>query len=191
MIKFTRMAAMDCANDPRSADRIIELVLTQDERARSRHVTTLADGTAVALLLPRGTVLRDGMLLSAEDGRQAVVRAAPQPVLRVSAASPLQLLRAVYHLANRHVPMQIAADHALIEPDPVLQRLAQALGATVESIMAPFEPEPGAYQGHGHADIGAGDHAAHGLDAADASAGRIGESLSIAAHARRAGAGDP
>jgi urease accessory protein len=193
MMTFTRIAATAVADTPGFAGRVVELVLTRDERARSRHVAVLADGTAVALLLPRGTVLTDGTLLSAEDGRLAVVRAAAQPVLRISAASPLQLLRTVYHLANRHVPMQIGADHALIEPDPVLRRLAQALGATIESVIVPFEPEAGAYQGQGHVHDGSGDppaNATHGLDAEDASAGRIGEMLSIAAHARRAGAGE-
>jgi len=182
----------------------LELPLAHDERARSRHVTTLPDGTPIVLLLPRGTALTDGTVLAADDGTRAVVRAAAEPVLCVAATTPQALVRVVYHLANRHVPMQLAADHVLIEPDPVLARLAQALGATVESQHRPFEPEPGAYQGHGqpghgrHGDpVGQGGHAAgqaaahphsHGDGGAtaelDAAAGRIGEQLSIEAHAR-------
>jgi urease accessory protein len=176
----------------------VEIALAHDERCRSRHVAMRSDGTAVALMLPRGTVLRDGTLLAASDGRLAVVRAAPQAVLRVAAASPPDLLRVVYHLANRHVPMQLGADHVLIEPDPVLARLAASLGATVTAATCKFEPESGAYHGHAHADGpdeavsaagAAGGGHAHDLDPEDAAAGRIGEQLSIEAHARRAGAG--
>src|SRR5512134_2419766 len=127
-----------------------ELRLGYDERAKSRLAAHCSDGTAVAILLPRGTVMLDGTLLAADDGAVVRVVAAAQPVLRITADTPLALLRAVYHLANRHVPAKIAADHVLIEPDPVLERLLASLGARVEPLQAPFDPEPGAYGGHSH-----------------------------------------
>lgn len=147
-----------------------ELHLGCDERGKSRLAAICSDGTAVAILLPRGTVMRDGTLLAADDGAVVRVTAAAQPVLRVSADTPLALLRAVYHLANRHVSAMIAADHVLIEPDPVLERLLAALGARVEHLQAPFDPEPGAYGGHSHGDP---------LDDVSAT---LGEQLSIEAH---------
>ncbi|MCE2968723.1 MAG: urease accessory protein UreE [Burkholderiales bacterium] len=150
------------------------LRLTHEERVRSRLATVLADGTAVAILLPRGSLLRDGTVLAGDDGALAVVEAAPQPVARIAAASALDLLRATYHLANRHVPVQLAVDHLLIEPDPVLERMLAALGARIEHLDAPFDPEAGADHAHGA-------HA-HGVDAEDVAAGAIGEALSIAAH---------
>jgi urease accessory protein len=154
--------------------RALRLKLTHDERARSRLAAMLPDGSAVALRLPHGTLLRDGAVLAAEDGALLVVAAAVQPLARISAESPLALLRAVYHLANRHVPAQLTADAVLIERDAVLERMLAALGARVEHIEAPFEPEAGAYHAHGA-------HS-HGIDAEDAAAGSIGEALSIAAH---------
>jgi hypothetical protein len=91
--------------------------------------------------------------------------------------------------------MQIAADHALIEPDLVLEKLAVALGGRVEKLQRPFEPEIGAYHAHAHqpshgALVGSPSVHSHGLDAEDAAAGRIGEQLSIAAHAAR-GSSEP
>jgi urease accessory protein len=162
------------------APRALRLALTHEERARSRLAAMLPDGTAVALRLPRGTLLRDGALLQSEDGALLLVEAAAQPLTRISAESPLALLRAVYHLANRHVPAQLAEDGVLIERDPVLERMLAALGAKVEHIEAPFEPEAGAYQAHAaHHTHGA---QAHGGEDEDAAAGAIGEALSIAAH---------
>jgi urease accessory protein len=165
-------------------DRIVEsavpggathdVELGYDERVKSRLAAVCNDGTAVAILLPRGTVMRNGTLLGAVDGAIVRVVAAPQPVARITADSTLTLVRAVYHLANRHVPAQLAADHALIEADPVLERMLQALGARIEHLDAPFDPEPGAYGG-GHA---------HG-DAVDETSATLGEQLSIEAHRDR------
>lgn len=156
------------------ADVTHELELGYDERVKSRLAAVCKDGTAVAVLLPRGTVMRDGTLLCADDGAIVRVVAASQPVFRITADSTLTLVRAVYHLANRHVPARLAADHALIEADPVLERMLQSLGARIERLHAPFDPEPGAYGG-GHS---------HG-EAVDEPSATLGEQLSIEAHRDR------
>jgi urease accessory protein len=179
MLRVTRVetglpAAADAARVPR-------LRLTYEERAKCRLATVAADGTAVAILLPRGTVMRDGTVLAGDGGALAIVEAAPQPLTRITTDSPLALLRAVYHLANRHVPARLAPDHALIERDPVLERMLVALGANVEHIESPFDPEPGAFEGHAH---GAGHPHREAIDEVSAT---VGEQLSIEAHrARRA-----
>ncbi|HYS15079.1 MAG TPA: urease accessory protein UreE [Burkholderiaceae bacterium] len=152
-----------------------ELHLVYAERVKSRLAAVCTDGTAVAILLPRGTVMRDGTLLAADDGAVVHVVAAAQAVTRISAPTPLMLLRAVYHLANRHVPACLAAEQVLIEPDPVLERLLQSLGARIEHLQIPFDPEPGAYHGgHSHGDPVHADPAA-----------TVGEQLSIEAHRER------
>ncbi|HEX7156875.1 MAG TPA: urease accessory protein UreE [Burkholderiaceae bacterium] len=155
------------------------LRLTFDQRSRSRLAASFDDGTGAAILLPRGGALRDGDILCATTGDLARIESAPEALLKIRAASGAALLRALYHLANRHVPVQIAPEHLLIEPDPVLARLLQHLGAAVEEVEAPFDPEPGAYHGHEHAHAGEDSHAAP----ADSSAG-VGERLSIEAHSR-------
>ena len=99
---------------------------------------------------------------------------------KITAPSPLALMRAIYHLANRHVAAQIATDHVLIERDPVLEHMLAGLGATVQHIEAPFDPEAGAYDGqhaHGHVHD----------DEVDEVSATIGEQLSIAAHRARGG----
>lgn len=154
-------------------------------RARSRFVSRLVDGRSLLVVLDRGTVLRDGDWLRTGAGAWVRVEAEPEPVICVTADSARAMLRIVYHLANRHVPVQIASDYLLIEPDPVLERLVCRLGGACEAAHLPFDPEPGAYDGghdHGHV---------HGHDASghehgeDAAAAGIGELLSIEAHAVR------
>jgi urease accessory protein len=184
MLRFDRI--VDSPLAPDQAARALRLRLTYDERVKTRLATMTAEGQAVAIMLAqakRGTVLRHGTVLAGEHD-VAIVEAAPQPVTRVTADSPLALLRAVYHLANRHVAAQLALDHVLIERDPVLESMLRGLGAQVEHIEAPFDPEGGAYHAP-HGDAHVGSHAQHGhCDEIDAVSATIGEQLSIAAHAR-------
>ena len=126
-----------------------QLVLPFDRRQKSRLRVTLASGTEAALLLERGTVLRGGDVLQAEDGRVVQVVAADGPVLRVTASTPRELARAAYHLGNRHVPLEVGEGWLRLEQDHVLQEMLLGLGVQVEGQMAPFEPEAGAYGG-GH-----------------------------------------
>lgn len=157
------------------------LALPWDDRVKSRHVVLPPDGPAIAIALPRGTVLRDGTVLATDDGELLRITAAPEPLTRVTATTPLVLLRAAYHLANRHIAAQLAADSLLIERDPVLERMLVQLGAHVAHVVEPFEPEAGAYGAHGHGDASGHGHHAGDFDEVSAT---VGEQLSIAAHQR-------
>jgi urease accessory protein len=129
------------------------LTLPFDDRCKSRLAATLDNGEEVALVLPRGTVLRDGDMLVADDGGLVRVIAAPQDVLVVHAHDPITLTRAAYHLGNRHTPVEVAAGQLKLEADPVLEDMLKRLGAHVDHATAPFQPETGAYGGghkHGH-----------------------------------------
>ncbi len=176
MLHLTRL--LDRPLAMQEADNAVTLRLAYGERVKSRLATMSVDGQAVAILLPRGSVLRDGALLMGDDGALARIEAAPEPVTCVTAEDPLALLRAVYHLANRHVPAQLALDHVLIERDAVLEAMLRGLGLHVEHIEAPFDPEGGAYHGEHH-------HGATHRDEVDTVSATIGEQLSIAAHTGR------
>ena len=84
--------------------------------------------------------------------------------------TPYDLIRAAYHLGNRHVPIELKPDHLQIEPDHVLADMLRAMHLIVQAVEQPFEPESGAYAagGHGHSHGAAHhDHAhdpAHGHD---------------------------
>jgi urease accessory protein len=93
--------------------------------------------------------LQDGDLLQAQTGEILQIVAKPEPVLTVTAKHPRHLLRAAYHLGNRHVPLEIAPTYLRLSPDPVLQHMLEQLGVAITEEMTPFYPEKGAY-GHSH-----------------------------------------
>jgi urease accessory protein len=126
------------------------VVLSAEERLRSRHRCQTQDGTELLLSLPRGTVLHEGDLMATQRLDWWVrVEAKAEPVLKVEAQSPLDLLRATYHLGNRHVPLEVTATTLKLSPDPVLKEMLEHLGATVTEAVEPFYPEMGAYH-HAH-----------------------------------------
>lgn len=105
---------------PANQDAVVSytLSLTADERTRSRHRFETQDGQALFLRLPRGTVLRDRDLLQSEYGDTLVrIAAKPEPILTVTAKEPLELLRAAYHLGNRHVAIEIAPTYLKLSPE--------------------------------------------------------------------------
>jgi urease accessory protein len=130
-----------------------KLVLPFDLRQKSRLRVTLDNGVEAALFLARGTVLRDGDLLEAEDRTLVRVVAAPENILYVTANKPYDLTRAAYHLGNRHVPVELGEGYLKLATDPVLKEMLTHLGLTLREDCLPFQPEPGAYGGghrHGH-----------------------------------------
>jgi urease accessory protein len=124
-----------------------ELVLPYELRSRSRLRARLASGEEVAIALPRGQILRGGDLLRASDGRVVEVRAAEESVSTVHSADARALLRAAYHLGNRHVALQLGEGWVRYSHDHVLDDLVARLGLAVTVGQAPFEPEAGAYRG--------------------------------------------
>ncbi|HXH02347.1 MAG TPA: urease accessory protein UreE [Candidatus Competibacteraceae bacterium] len=134
-----------------AASAAATLTLPFEARCKSRLLTRLDDGTPVGLFLPRGTVLRDGDCLRAADGRVVEVRAAAEAVSIAHADDLLTLVRAAYHLGNRHVPVQLGDGWLRYPQDHVLDELVRQLGLYIEHELAPFEPEAGAYgTGHHH-----------------------------------------
>jgi urease accessory protein len=132
-----------------SAVNAFTLVLTAEERTKSRHRFETEEGETVFLRLPRGTVLQDGDMLRSDNGEFLIlVKAKSEPVLTVTAATPLDLLRAAYHLGNRHVSLEIGTTYLRLSPDPVLEAMLEHLGMMVVEENAPFQPEVGAYGHH-------------------------------------------
>lgn len=138
---------------PANADVVVSftLALSAEDRTKSRHRFETEDGQTVFLRLPRGTVLRNNDILQSESGSTLVrIIAIPEPVFTITAKTELDLLRAAYHLGNRHVLLEIAATYLRLSPDPVLRTMLERMGMTVEEAVLPFQPEIGAYQNHAH-----------------------------------------
>jgi urease accessory protein len=122
------------------------LSLTAEERQRSRYQFVCDQGEKVALQLPRGTLLEDGDILSVKAGNLFVrVLAKAEPVLTITAAQTLALIRVAYHLGNRHVPVEITSSYLRLSPDSVLQNMLAQLEVEIREEVTPFYPEKGAY----------------------------------------------
>jgi len=121
-------------------------------RQKSRFSTTLANGEAVLVKLPRGEVLRGGDLLRAGDGRVLAVVAQPERLIHCQSNNATELARWAYHLGNRHLPVELGDGYLRFANDPVVKAMLGGLGAQPVDVMAAFEPEGGAYRGvHPHA----------------------------------------
>lgn len=153
--------------------RAATVELDWDVRQKSRFEATDSQGRTLGVFLPRGTVVRGGDVLVAEDGSMVRVVAAPQPVLVITHCSshgtPFDLMRAAYHLGNRHVAIELNADRLKIEPDHVLADMLRGMHLIVNEADEAFEPEGGAYGsghgaggGHSHGHGHARDHHGHG-----------------------------
>jgi urease accessory protein len=122
-----------------------QLKLGFDQRQKSRLRVTLESGEQVAFALPRGQVRRNGQRVTALDGRVFEVIAAPERLLHIESD---ELVKAAYHLGNRHVPVEVGQGWLRIAEDHVLEAMLRKLGARVSHVEAPFEPEAGAYHQH-------------------------------------------
>ena len=165
MLIASKLIAAGTGLAPVLVRRAASVELDWDTRQKSRFDALDSQGRAIGVFLARGQVVRGGDVLVAEDGSLIAVKAKAQPVLVVTPGahgSPLDLLRAAYHLGNRHVPLEVSATRLQLEPDHVLAEMLRRMGLHVDAAEAAFEPEAGAYdtaraghehapQGHGHA----------------------------------------
>ncbi len=157
MLQVSKVVPRGAGLAPVLLKRAATVELDWDVRQKSRFDTTDSAGRHLGVFLPRGTLVRGGDVLVAEDGSMVRVIAAPQPVLRITHCTqhgtPFDLTRAAYHLGNRHVPIELQPDHLKIEPDHVLAEMLQSMHLIVHAVNETFEPEGGAYSagGRGHA----------------------------------------
>ena len=141
--------------------------LDWDVRQKSRFQVEDSSGRVLSVFLQRGHVVRGGDVLVADDGSLVRIEAAPQALLRITTCpqhgTPFDLVRAAYHLGNRHVPIELKPDHLQIEPDAVLADMLRSMHLIVNKVDAAFEPEGGAYGAHhggsGHSHDDGHDHA--------------------------------
>lgn len=136
-------------NPPENPDII--LPLTAEQRQKTRQRIESDNGQIIHFQLPRGTHIHPQNYF--QNDTQTItlqVVAKAETIITVRATEPLQLLKAAYHLGNRHVPLEVQTDYLRFAPDHVLEEMLQKLGVTLTKEAVPFFPEEGAYGGHHH-----------------------------------------
>lgn len=155
MLQISKLIFQGAGLAPVLVKRASTLEIDWEIRQKSRFDATDSLGRPLGVFLPRGTLVRGGDMLLAEDGSMVRVIAAVQAVLRITACtahgSPFDLTRAAYFLGTRHVPVELKPDHLKIEPDPVLADMLRTMHLTVQEVKEAFEPEGGAYRAGGQA----------------------------------------
>ena len=124
------------------------LPLSAKERTQLRGKRSTLDGIDVILNLPRGGGrLMPGEVLKSENSQVFVtIEAAQEDVIRISSENRLKLLKAAYHLGNRHVEIELHDKELYLLNDVVMQKMLERQGFSIESFKRPFSPEIGAYE---------------------------------------------
>jgi urease accessory protein len=125
------------------------VTLDYDRRYRRRLRFVSDQGAEILLDLPEAIHIRGGDALALEDGTCVEVRAADEALLEITAPSADALIRLAWHLGNRHLSVQFLPGKLRILDDHVIAGMVRQLGGTTVPVAAPFDPEGGAYHGHG------------------------------------------
>ena len=164
MLKVSKLIPQGDGLAPVLIKRAASVELDWDVRQKSRFDATDSQGRVIGVFLPRGTSVRGGDVLVVEDGSLVIVKAAAQPMMVVTACpqhgSPIDLLRAAYHLGNRHVQLELRPDRLKLEPDHVLADMLRQMHLMVADASEAFEPDRGAYATPDH-DHEHGSHHGH------------------------------
>jgi urease accessory protein len=102
-------------DESRFAGRRVELVLINSADATKRRLRSSTNaGTDIAIDLPRGSYLRHGAVLAADDSRIVVIERKPEDAMVVRLSSVLapgellcEALRLGHAFGNQHVPLEV------------------------------------------------------------------------------------
>jgi len=159
-----RVARVIPAEDVPSTPGLESVLIDYDSRHRRRIRLTTELGDDILLDLPHAVRLRHGDGLLLEDGALVRVAARPERLAEIHTHDEDALVRIAWHLGNRHLPVQLLDGCIRIRADHVIEEMARLLGGHVAQVMAPFDPEAGAYAGgHAHGHDNDDDHH-HGAD---------------------------
>ena len=152
MIKGNKVIAHSVTVGIKPSDSI---TLSYDDRFRRRIVMRTDGGKEFLLDLVKTTELRSGDLIALDDGEYVKVKAAYEKLMTATSNDPKLILRAAWHIGNRHLSCEIQTNKILLRFDHVILQMLENLGLTLEIINQPFNPEGGAYgefrtTGHKH-----------------------------------------
>ena len=124
------------------------LPLSAKERIQLRGKRSTLNGIEVILNLPRGGGrLIPGEVLKSDDSLFYVtIEAAKEDLIKVSSDNRLKLLKAAYHLGNRHVEIEFHEREIYLLNDVVMRKMLEQQGFEIEFAQGAFSPEIGAYK---------------------------------------------
>ena len=126
---------------------VIALPIDRFTLAKRRWRGKAADGREFGFELERP--LRHGDAFFATDTHVYRIEQTPEPLLKVALGSANQAAATAWQIGNMHCPIQVAADHLLVEDDPILRQVLEREGVAYETTTGVFQPLGGS-SGHRH-----------------------------------------
>ena len=123
---------------PATGSRADALVLTWEEREKTRQRARTASGREIAFKLPTGTRLRPGTVVAVGDGFHVEVAAAEEDVWVIRSDDARALLRAAYEIGNRHFAIAFGDGEIEVRYDHTLAELWQRIGVVGSRARRPF-----------------------------------------------------
>ena len=125
---------------------ILKLTLSSDERRILRGKRLTDCDQEVILQLPRKGELNDGDILSTNESNFYVeIIAKTEDLIEISSNSKIELIKAAYHLGNRHVEVEIEEDILLTKRDYVIENMLKNFNVDIVNTQKKFFPERGAH----------------------------------------------
>ena len=126
---------------PPTGARAERLVLTWEQRSKTRQRVMTENGREIVIKLATGTRLPPGTVVWAGEGAYVEVAAADEEVWMVRSADAQTLARVAYEIGNRHFPIEIGPAWVAVLYDHTLAELWTRLGVHADRLRQPFRSE--------------------------------------------------
>lgn len=121
--------------------------LDYNTRSKNRVKITFNGNKEAMLALKNRKIVRGGDILSDDLEKEIIqIIAAKEKLSLVSSNNNFLMLKACYHLGNRHILLQIKENKVSYYRDHVIDNMIINLGLQVNHIFESFDPENGAYK---------------------------------------------
>ena len=131
---------------PRSGS-FLKLTLSSDERRILRGKRLTDCDQEIIFQLPRNGKLNDGDILSTTDPNFYVeIIAKTENLIEISWNSEIEIIKAAYHLGNRHVEVEIEKEILLTKSDYIIENMLKNFNVDIVNTQKKFSPETGAHR---------------------------------------------
>ena len=125
----------------------LKITLSSDERRILRGKRLTDCDQEIIFQLPRDGKLNDGDILSTNDPNFYVeIIAKTENLIEISSSSEIELIKAAYHLGNRHVEVEIEKEILLTKSDYIIENMLKNFNVDLVKTQKKFFPEKGAHR---------------------------------------------
>ena len=125
---------------------ILQLTLSSNQRRIFRGKRISECNQELHLQLPRNGKLNDGDILKTNYKNLFVqIIAQKEDLIKITAKTSFELIKAAYHLGNRHVEIEINENILLTKNDYIIEEMLKNFEVKLTEVNKKFFPEIGAF----------------------------------------------